>query len=586
MTTTTLDRPISGTRRVTRTAAETVVDALIGEGVQVIFGLAGSHVLAVYAALRDAGRIRHVTVKHENSASLMAEMYGRITGKPAVVLVTAGPGATNSLSGVAQAYASATPLVHISGTVPQGAGKESFHGVDEAAFMQRLFQDVTKWSVSVECVEDIPHILARAFAVAQSGRPGPVHIDIPINLFAAGAKEMDAYTPVAPERRPIDGGTLDAMAAMIRASKRPVICAGKGVLAARAEDELAALSTLLSAPVLFANRDAWGVVTESHPFFAGWFSTMDIFDNPYPARLLAQSDLVLVVGEREGTDPTNAAHTFGGGPVIAINSESDPARYDRRAALAVVADAKLGMQGLLNELRHDARPHDADLAHALRYYTDGIRRQIFTQVNAAAARAGMLHPGQFLEHLDPFLDDDTIVVGDVGHHDVWSRVLLPARARDGYKPEGSWGEMGYAIPGAIGAKIAAPEKRVIAVTGDGCFLMSLADFGTALEERTPVVYAILNDSQYGMMNVMLETRFGGAYECDLRPPDFVAFARAFGADGERVTTVNEIAPALERAFASPVPYVLDIVCGYDFPYPDYAAALAQLDQAASGASPP
>jgi acetolactate synthase-1/2/3 large subunit len=550
----------------------------MGEGVQVIFGLAGSHVLAVYAALRDHGAIRHVTVKHENSAALMAEMHARITGKPGVVLVTAGPGATNSLSGVAQAYASATPLIHISGTVPHGAGKESFHGVDSPTFMHRLFQDVTKWSVSIERVEEIPAIFARAFAVAQSGRPGPVHIDIPINLFMGGAREMDAYAPRAPERRPIDDGTLARMAAMIRAAERPIICAGKGVLTQRAEDELAALSSLLSAPVLYANRDAWGVITESHPFCAGFFSTMDIFDNPFPVRLLNRADLVLLVGEREDTDPSKAAHAHGGGPVIAINCESDADQIDRQAAVAVVADAQLGLAGLRRHLERGARPHNAALARSLAYYRDGIRREIHARVDEAAARAGIMHPGQFIGQLDPLIDEHTIVVGDVGNHDVWSRVLLPMRSRDGYKPEGSWGEMGFAIPGAIGAKIAAPEKRVVAITGDGCFLMALADFGTALEQRTPVVYAILNDSQYGMMYMMLETRFGGAYESDLRPPDFVALARAFGADGERVTTVAAIRPALERAFAANVPYVLDIVCGYKFPYPDYAAALANLDK--------
>jgi acetolactate synthase-1/2/3 large subunit len=307
---------------------------------------------------------------------------------------------------------------------------------------------------------------------------------------------------------------------------------------------------------------------------------MDVFDNPYPNRLLSRADLILTIGEREGTDPSRAIHANAQGPVIAINCESDPAAYDKAATIGVVADAKLALVGLLRHLADDARPHNAALAASLDHYQGGLRRAIYDQIERSAARAGELHIGQFLEQLDPLIDDRTIVVGDVGHHDVWSRVLLPVRNRDTYKPEGVWGQMGYALPAAIGAKIAAPDKRVLALTGDGCFLMALTDFGTAIEQRTPIVCAILNDAQYGMMWNMLENRFGGAYECDVRPPDFVAFARSFGADGETITDVAAMRPAIERAFASAVPYILDVRIGYKFPYPDYGAALAELDRSA------
>lgn len=561
-----------------RTVAQAVVAGLLAEGVETIFGIAGSHVLAIYAILRETLQIRHVTARHENSAALMAEMYARITGKPGVVLVTAGPGATNSLSGIAQAYASGTPVVQITGTVPRNAPNESFHGLDSPTFLQTVFRDVTKWSARVEEPADAPGILAEAFRLAQSGRPGPVHIEIPIDLFMSGAHAMPPYARLEPERRAVDEATLAAMADLLRRSERPLIAAGKGVLSARAEAELDRLSRHLSAPVVFPNRDGWGVIAGSHPFFGGWYSTMDVFDNPYPNRLLAGADLILTVGERAGTDPTRAVHANARGPVIAINCESDPEAYDRAATIGVVADAKLALAGLLRHLADDSRPHNGALASSLGYYGDGLRRAIYDQVERAAARAGELHVGQFLEQLEPLIDDETIVVGDVGHHDVWSRVLLPVRNRDTYKPEGVWGQMGYALPAAIGAKIAAPEKRVIAITGDGCFLMALTDFGTAIEQRAPIVCAILNDAQYGMMWNMLEQRFGGAYECDVRPPDFVAFARSFGADGETITSAAAMRPAIERAFAAPVPYILDVRIGFKFPYPDYAAALAELDR--------
>lgn len=565
---------------IAQTAAQAVVGALLAEGTEVIFGLAGSHVLPLYAVLRETPAIRHVSVKHENSAALMADVYARITGKPGVVITTAGPGATNAITGIAQAYASGVPVVHICGTVPQGAGKEAFHGVDNPDFVANLFRDITKSSVQVARAEDIPEVFAAAFALAQSGRPGPVHIDLPINLLGPAPLALAPYQRREPERRLVPAPTLGLMAEMIRRSKRPLLAVGKGVLAARAEEELAALSRQLAAPVLFANRDAWGAIAEDAPYYAGTFSTMDVFDHPYPNRLLARADLIILVGERAGTDPSRAAHQHGGGPVIAINTESDPAEADQQAEIAVVADAKLALAGLIEALKDDARPHDAALAASLRHYHQGLRREVYAQINASADRAGQLHLGQFIEALTPLIDDQTIVIGDIGHHDLWSRVLLPVRNRDTYKPEGSWGAMGFAIPGAIGAKIAAPQKKVIGLTGDGCFMMSLTDFGTAVEQGLPLVYAVINDQQYGMMWTMLETRFGGAYECANRPPDLVAFARAFGADGARITTVAEIAPALERALASPGPFILDIACGYEFPYPDYAAALAALDATA------
>jgi acetolactate synthase-1/2/3 large subunit len=564
----------------TRTVAQAVVGGLLAEGVETIFGIAGSHVLAIYAVLRGTPQIRHVTARHENGAALMAEMYARITGRPGVVLVTAGPGATNSLTGIARAYASETPIVQITGAVPRNAPKESFHGLDSPTFLRTAFAEVTKWSVRVEEPAEVPGVIAEAFRVAQAGRPGPVHVEIPIDLFMGGAQALPEYVRREPEPRAVDEATLAAMADLIRRSERPLIAAGKGVLSARAEGELGRLSRHLSAPVLFPNRDGWGVIGGDHPFFAGWYSTMDVFDNPYPNRLLGRADLILTVGEREGTDPTRAVHANARGPVIAINTEDDPEAYDKRATIGVVADARLALAGLLRHLAGDARPHNGSLAASLRHYGEGLRRAIYDQVEREAARAGELHIGQFLEQLEPLIDEETIIVGDVGHHDVWSRILLPVRNRDTYKPEGVWGQMGYALPAAIGAKIAAPGKRVIALTGDGCFLMAMNDFGTALEQGTPIVCAILNDAQYGMMWNMLEQRFGGAYECDVRPPDFVAFARSFGADGERVESVAAMRPAIERAFAAGVPYILDVRIGFKFPYPDYAAALEELDRSA------
>ncbi|HEX2212177.1 MAG TPA: thiamine pyrophosphate-binding protein, partial [Mycobacterium sp.] len=185
------------------------MEAFEAEGVEHVFGLVGSHVLEIYDALLDSTSIRHITCKHENSASGMADAYGRLTGKPGVVLVTAGPGATNSLSGVAQAYMAASPLIHISGAVPRNASKESFHGVDGENFLVPIFDEVTKWSVSIQRPEDIPEVFARAFAVATSGRPGPVHIEIPQDVLLHEPVEMPDYERLTIKPVALDRSILD-----------------------------------------------------------------------------------------------------------------------------------------------------------------------------------------------------------------------------------------------------------------------------------------------------------------------------------------------------------------------------------------
>jgi acetolactate synthase-1/2/3 large subunit len=201
---------------VTQRAGDAIVAALRAEGVEYVFGLVGSHVIEIYDALLDVPEIRHITVKHETTASGLADAYGRITGKPGVCLVTAGPGATNSLTGVAQAYMAASPLIHISGAVPRGASYESFHGVDSDRFLLPIFEEVTKWSVAVERADDIPEIFAKAFRIATSDRPGPVHIEIPQNVLSGEATEMPAYVASDADHTRLSDGDLDTILGRLR----------------------------------------------------------------------------------------------------------------------------------------------------------------------------------------------------------------------------------------------------------------------------------------------------------------------------------------------------------------------------------
>ncbi|HET7034804.1 MAG TPA: thiamine pyrophosphate-binding protein [Thermomicrobiaceae bacterium] len=550
-----------------------VVEALKAEGVEHVFGLVGSHVLEIYDALADAPSIRHITVKHETAASGMADAYGRLTGKPGVVIVTAGPGATNSLTGVAQAYMAASPLVHISGAVPTGASYESFHGVDQPDFLVRTFAEVTKWSVSVQHPSEIPHVLSRAFALATSGRPGPVHVEIPQDVLLADASEMDAYqrTEIPPVR--LSDDDLARLVALIRASRKPVIWAGKGVRATRAQAELIELAEVLEAPVI-TSGDAAGALPDTHPLSSGQLALYD--HTPLQKELAAEADLVLAVGERGGTGHADAIFRSTQAPVAGIWLGNEGEQADARAAGGAVADIRAALDQLVEALGGQQRPVDEALRARIARGKGGLRRHIREQIRRDYGALSPMHYGVALDALPDLVDADTIVLGDIGSHNQWSRLVIESLNPDSFVPEGFWGAMGFGLPAAMAAKLAYPEKKVLAVTGDGCFLMASADFSTAVEAGLNPVIIILNDRQYGMIVGMQERTYGRKSETALDGPDFVAFARSFGADGVRVDHPEQMRAAIERGLASDTIFVIDATCDYRFPAYNLPRSAAEM----------
>lgn len=562
--------------QITQRSGAAIVEALKAEGVAHIFGLVGSHVLEIYDALADEPSIRHITVKHETAASGMADAYGRLTGKPGVVLVTAGPGATNSLTGVAQAYVSASPLIHISGAVPTGASYESFHGADKPDFLVRMFTEITKWSVSIERPEDIPHVFARAFAIATSGRPGPVHIEIPQNVLLADATLMDTYVrqTIPPER--LTEGDLGQLVAAIRGSRRPVIWAGKGVRATFTDEALIELAELLEAPVILAG-DAAGALPDTHPLSAGQLALYA--HTPLQRQLMAEADLVVAVGERAATGHADMLFAAATAPVVGIWLGDAGDAPDSRSSGGAVADLSAALGQLIEACGDQQRPVDQARRERIVRGKDGLRGHIRDGIRHDYGQARPLHYAMALDVLPEIVDADTIVLGDIGSHNQWTRLVLQTLNRTTFTPEGYWGAMGFGLPAALAAKVAFPDKKVIAVTGDGCFLMASADFATGVEAGLNPVILILNDQQYGMIVGMQERSYGRKSETALDGPDFVAFARSFGADGMRVEQPEQLREALERGLASKTIYVIDVQCDYRFPAYDLAQSAAELERA-------
>ena len=264
-------------QRLAMHAGEAVAEALREEGVARVYSVPGSHIHPIYDGLSRVKSIGFVTCKQEPNVSLMADAYGRLTGKPGVCVVTAGPGGVNSMAGVAQAYGAASPMVHIGGAVPLRADLEAFHGVDDPSFVHQMFKHITKWSARIERIEDIPEVMAKAFHIARSGRPGPVHVELPRAsdyseyILQEERAVLPAYRPIPTVIHKPDPQDVDRFARRLMAAKSPVIAAGKGIIRKGAMQDLAALSMKLQAPVVFP-QDAIGVIAEEHPFFAGHFS--------------------------------------------------------------------------------------------------------------------------------------------------------------------------------------------------------------------------------------------------------------------------------------------------------------------------
>lgn len=550
-------------------AGQAIVEALKGEGVERVYCLPGSHVFQIYDALRDEPSIELVTCKLESSTSLMADAHGRLTGRPGVCLVTAGPGAANSVAGVAQAYSAASPVIHISGAVPLEASREAFHGVDDRDFVLDMYSKVTKWSARVQRIEDIPSIMAKAFKVALSGRPGPVHIEIPREtntspcMIQSEPAVIDAYRPEPPEVASPSRQDVERFAMRLLRAKRPLICAGKGVLRKEATRELAEISELLSAPVIYP-QDSIGVISDEHPLRAGFFSLWSL--SPFFTQLMTESDLLLSVGLRAGTATADLMKRHAPEDHIFVGFDSaEDGHY--RGKDEVVADPKLFLTALLECLKGRPRPKDEALRRELAERRERFKEELDALLKDYRS-SKPIHPGFVIETLASLIARDAIVVSDVGNCAIWLRNYLPVNTPESHLQSGMWNSMGFSLPSAIVAKLVHPRRQVVGVAGDGAFLMSLGDFGTALEQDANVVMVILNDSAFGMIYKLQTKFYGRAYGYEIASPNFAEVARSFGAFGIRVEEPRELAGALREALSAGKPAIVDVVTG-DYPYPSF-----------------
>ena len=556
-----------------RSTAQAVLEAFKKENVEYIFGLTGSHVLSITDELADVPQIRHIVVKHESNAAYMAGMYGYLTGRPGVVLVTAGPGATNSISGVAQAYSASLPMVHISGDVPLNAGNEAFHGVDRADFLHRMFSDITKWSVRIERPADISAVLSRAFALAVSGRPGPVHVDIPVDIARATNLEIPPYRPSQVEKQIPSQALIDKVRAALKITRRPLICAGRGVMIYTAGAELRTLTEAIAAPVV-CTEYAQGAIDQDHPLFAG--SISEWTPNVLVQELLTEADFVLAVGMRSNTLLTDILVEHGPSNTILVAlDEPNTLQPVRGLAVTETGDTKLFLSQILEYSDDFQRsPDSSRRARVVRHrtaYKKGLALHM-----AACADVKPLHFGWVCVELSKRLNKDAIVSAGVGHHYIWSREMLAIRDRESFVQEASWGAMGGELSAGIAAKLLYPERQVVVVTGDGSLLMAISDMVTAVESGANILVVVLNDSRYGIISAMQHEYYDRSFGDEIGAIDFARAAESFGAVGIRVETPEALPEAVARALESSTrsAVLLDVVCDHRYCWPDRPTILA------------
>jgi acetolactate synthase-1/2/3 large subunit len=533
-------------------AGEAVAEALREEGVERVYSVPGSHIHPIYDGLSRVKSIRMITCKQEPNVSLMADAYGRLTGRPGVCVVTAGPGCINSMAGVAQAYGAASPLVHISGAVPLKADREAFHGVDDPAFVHEMFRKITKWSARVERIEDIPEVMAKAFHVARSGRPGPVHVELP-RLSDYSEFILQEAPAVLPPYRSIpasvaqpDPRDVDRFAKRLMESRSPVIAAGKGIIRRGALRELSELSRKLQAPVVFA-QDAIGVIPEEHPFFAGHFQHYR--SHPLCIEALRDTDLVFGVGLRAGTaELAELQHRAPEKNLVLVGFDDAPdSRYvgeDQR-----VADPKLFLTALLERLGGFQRPRDEALVRKMAEAKAAIRTSLAAQ-NEPHKDERPIYPGVLMDAMNAVLGDTAVVASDVGNCQMWARTFRHIATPESFMQSGVWNAMSYGLPTAIVAKMEFPRRDVVALAGDGAFLMTIGDLPTAVEYGANVLMIVLNDGAFGQTFMQQSNIYGHTYGTAFQSPDFASIAKACGAEGIRVTDPGDVKDALRQGISA------------------------------------
>jgi acetolactate synthase-1/2/3 large subunit len=534
------------------TGAEAIIHCLLAEGVDLIYGYPGGAIMPVYDELyKFQDKLTHILTRHEQGATHAAQGYARVSGKVGVAMATSGPGATNLVTGLADAQIDSTPMVCITGQVFRHLlGSDAFQETDIVG----ISTPVTKWNYQVTRAEEIPEIMAKAFYLAKSGRPGPVLVDITKN---AQVEEFDfvyekctgvrSYKP-APEP---DLKSIEAAAELINNAKKPYIVFGQGIILGEAEEELKALVEKAGIPAAWTILGLSALDT-SHPMNVGM---VGMHGNYGPNVLTNECDVLLAIGMRFDDRVTGNLDTYAKQAKI-IHFEIDPAEINKnvKVDLAVLGNAKQTLDLLLplvNKNEHKAWRAEFDKKHQIEFDT-----VIEKDIHPTKEKLTM---GEVVEQINIASKHEAVIVTDVGQHQMIACRYAKFKQTKSNITSGGLGTMGFALPAAIGAKMGAMDREVVAIIGDGGYQMTIQELGVIFQHNVPVKIVVLNNDHLGMVRQWQELFFESRYASTVMTnPDFVKIAEGYHIQSRRVTERSELKSAIEEMMASKNPYFLEV----------------------------
>jgi acetolactate synthase-1/2/3 large subunit len=541
------------------TGAQIVIESLLAEGVDTVFGYPGGAILPTYDALIQNPALRHILVRHEQGASHMAEGYARVSGKPGVIIVTSGPGATNTVTGIADAYMDSTPMVVLAGQVPTNMiGNDAFQEAD----LTGITRPCTKHNYLVRDVNDLARTIKEAFYIAGTGRPGPVLVDLPKDVQNALAPfkypdkvELRGYKPTLKGNERQIEKALEA----IEASEKPLFYVGGGVQWSDAAAPLTQLVRGLKIPVT-TTLMALGVVPSSDPLCLGMLG----MHGGYWTNMAVQScDTLIAVGARFDDRVTGRVSDFAPCAKTIIHIDIDPSSISKniKVHIPIVGDIKEVIEAMLKKAKsqESLAPRQQLWAEWHQQIMQWKAEKPLPYEQGSPEEPSK--PKAIIEELYNLTKGEAVVVTDVGQHQMWTAQMMPFQHPRSWLTSGGLGTMGYGLPAGIGAYFAAPDRPVVVVCGDGGIQMNIQELATAVQYKVPVKVVIMNNYYLGMVRQWQEKFYEGRYSHSYMEsmPNFVKLAEAYGAAGFRVEKGKDLAPTLKTAFATPGPVVVDVV---------------------------
>jgi len=539
------------------TGGQLIVECLVQYGVEVIFGMPGAHTMAIYDALYRHPKIKHILVRHDDSAALMADGYARATGKVDVCCVTTGPGVSNAATGLGVAHGDSIPVLLISSQVHSEAAKRRrglFHAVDQLA----LTKPITKWNARADTAEQIPQVIAEAFRMLTNGRRGAGHVEVPLNILQqevdVRSSKFEVNHSESNSGLRTQNSEFQRAAKLLAQARRPLILAGGGVIAAEAWAELVEIAELLEAPVLTSPMGK-GVIPADHPLCGGVTFTWVTADlqnmEKSVSPLASMADAALAVGFRFSQLATVNYTLPVPKPLVQIDIDRDEIGANYPLEVGIVADAKVA----LGQLREGLEAEGLQRGARFSWMPDSARPRPRIDVGPAS------HPPVNWWELREVLNRDAIVAADIVRSGYALVGQFPVYQPRTFMHSASFIAMGHAFPAALGAKVAFSDRQVVSVSGDGCFLMTGQELATAVQHGINVVGIVINDRCLTGIAALQDAHYGGRrVAVDLVNPDFVRYAESFGALGLRVTRAEGFKPALQKALWAEKPALIEIVC--------------------------